>query len=70
MKSKILGLVAVVLLTGPMVVQAQAYDYKEIAYPGAPSTEIFGINNRGDAVGTGIAFPDSFPFGFQQRRAR
>jgi len=62
MKSKILGLVAVVLLTGPMVVQAQAYDYKEIEYPGTPITQIFGINNRGDAVGNGFAFPDSFPF--------
>lgn len=68
MKSKILGLVAVVLLAGPMVVQAQAYDYKEIAYPGTPSTEIFGINNRGDAVGTGIPFPDSFPFVYAAKK--
>lgn len=37
------------------------YDYQLLDYPGAPNTQIFGVNERGDVVGNGIS-GDVFPF--------
>jgi hypothetical protein len=56
------NVMAFVLLTGPMVALAQ-YDYQLIEYPVTPDTQVFGINDRGDVVGTG--WPDEaagYPF--------
>jgi len=60
-----------VLITGllvvPMVAQAQ-YNYQVIDYPGTPSTQIFGINDRGNVVGNGITDPGSFPFVYNSKK--
>lgn len=59
----VLAVIAIGFLAGPIVVQAQVdYDYQTIDYPEAESVQVFGINDRGDAVGTGYADLDSFPF--------
>ena len=50
----------VALLIGPLTAQAQ-YDYQQIDYPGQIQTQVFGINDSGDVVGTGVD-PDNFPF--------
>ena len=55
-----LSIVAVGLLVGPLVAQAE-YDYQSIDYPGATGTQVFSINDRGDAVGNGFAI-DTMPF--------
>ena len=50
-----LSLFAIVaLIAGPLVAQAQGYTYETVDYPGAPNTQVFGINDRGDAVGNGF----------------
>jgi uncharacterized membrane protein len=56
-----LSALALGVMAGPAAVQAQ-YDYQEIDYPGAPDTQVFGINDRGNVVGNGISDPDTFPF--------
>ena len=45
---------------GPMAAQAQ-YEFMQISYPGQAETQVFGINDSGDAVGTGFN-PSEFPF--------
>lgn len=55
------------LTAGLIAVAAQSqadghYDYQIVDYPGAPFTSLFGVNDRGDAVGSGSDGPTSFPF--------
>lgn len=55
-KNHCLLIFAVGLLAGPLVALGQGnYDYQTIDYPGASDTEVFGVNERGDAVGDGFA---------------
>jgi hypothetical protein len=57
------GLIAAGLLA--MAAQSQAdghYDYQVVDYPGAPFTSLFGVNDRGDAVGNGSDGVTTFPF--------
>lgn len=56
------------LLFGSIVARAQGYDYESIDYPGASDTQIFGVNDRGDAVGNGFIDPDVFPFVYDTRK--
>lgn len=51
MKHRLLAVLAVGLLAGPMAAQA-AYNYTTIDYPGAVVTQAFGINDRGEIVGS------------------
>ena len=63
MKNQLLAVLAVGLLAGPMVAQAQAeYDFQLIDHPGTPQTQVFGVNDRGDAVGHGIGDTQGYPF--------
>ena len=59
-KKQWLASIALVALTGPAVSQAQ-YDYQSIDYPGQANTNIWGINDSGDAVGVGFG-PDNISF--------
>ncbi len=54
------SIVAVGLLAAPILAHAE-YDYQSIDYPGALGTQVFSINDRGDAVGNGFNV-DVFPF--------
>ena len=57
------GLLAAGLLA--VAAQSQAdghYDYQIVDYPGAPLTNLFGVNDRGDAVGNGSDGTSTFPF--------
>ena len=56
------------LLAGPLVAQAQGYTYETVDYPGAPNTQIFGINDRGDVVGNGFDAVASYPFIYDTRK--
>jgi hypothetical protein len=67
MKTQILAILALGLLAGPIVAQAQ-YDFEQIDYPGASNTQIFGINDRGDVVGNGITDEGSFPFVYDTKK--
>jgi len=66
-KNQLLAALAVGLLAGPMVALAQ-YDYQTIDYPGAPDTQIFGINDRGHVVGNGFSDTDTFPFVYDSKK--
>ena len=48
------------LLVGPIIAEAQ-HVYQQIDYPGQAQTNIWGINDCGDAVGVGFD-PDTIPF--------
>ena len=62
-KNHLATLVALGALGAPMLVQAQgAYDYESFNYPGSVFDQVFGINNRGDAVGGGFVDPDGVPY--------
>jgi len=67
---KLLAVVAFGFLAVPFAAQAQDYDYQTIDYPGADSTQVFGINDRGDAVGNGFTDPDVFPFVYDTKKGR
>jgi len=56
-------------ITGTWPAHAGGYQYQIIDYPGAPQTEIFGINNKGVAVGNGFGFTNvtSIPFQYDYR---
>jgi hypothetical protein len=60
-KNGLLAAFAAAMLAGPIAAQAQ-YDYQEIDYPGAPDTQVFGVNDLGSVVGNGHSDPDTFPF--------
>jgi uncharacterized membrane protein len=66
-KYQLLVALAVGLLAGPMVAHAQ-YDYQLVDHPGAADTQVFGINDRGDVVGTGVATPTSLPFVYDSKK--
>jgi hypothetical protein len=69
MKNQLLAVLAVGLLAGPMVAQAQAeYDFQLIDYPGTLRTQVFGVNDRGDAVGNGKTDTNSFPFVYKSKK--
>src|SRR5262245_41416528 len=61
MKLKLAAALAVGLLAGPIAAQA-GYNYAFIDYPGAPQTQVFGVNKFGRAVGIGLNNTDTFPF--------
>jgi hypothetical protein len=66
MKTQILTILALGLLIGPALAQAQVdYDYQTIDHQGATDTQVFGISDRGDVVGTGIG---SFPFVYDAKK--
>jgi uncharacterized membrane protein len=54
MKLKIIALLGVGLLAGPMAAQAGSYAYTTIDYPGADNTQAFGINERGMIAGVAV----------------
>jgi uncharacterized membrane protein len=60
-------LAVVIVLLSPLAAQAQ-YDYQKLNYPGATTTQLFGINDRGDVVGNGIIDPDTFPFVYRLKK--
>ena len=62
-----LSAVAVGLMAGPMVAQAQ-YDYLSIDYPGGGDTQVFGVNRRGHVVGNGIIDSETFPFVYASKK--
>jgi hypothetical protein len=67
-KNKLLAVLAVGLLSAPMLVQAQgAYDYESINFPGSTFDQVFGINNRGDVVGNGIDDGNGRPFVYDSK---
>ena len=69
MKNQLLAVLAVGLLAGPMVAQAQAeYDFQLIDHPGTPQTQVFGVNDRGDAVGHGIGDTQGYPFVYASKK--
>jgi hypothetical protein len=66
MKTQITAVLAAGLLAGPMLVQAQ-YDFEIFDYPGADFTQVFGISDRGDVVGTAVDL-DSIPFVYDSKK--
>lgn len=57
------------MLAGPMAALAQAnYDYESIVYPGSEFDQVFGINDRGDAVGNGFVDPDTIPYVYDTKK--
>ena len=68
--NQLLLILAVGLLAKPMPAQGQAdFDYQTIDYPGADSTRVFGINGRGDVVGTALFEDSCFPFVYHSKDA-
>jgi len=67
MKTQILAVLAVGLLVGPIAAQAQ-YDFDQIDYPGAPDTQVFGINDRGAVVGNGLTDAGGVPFVYDWKK--
>ena len=57
-----LSILALGMLAVSMAAKAQDYAYKTIDSPSAPNTQVFGINDRGDAVGNGFDAVGSYPF--------
>lgn len=66
--NQLLAILAVGLLAGPTVAPAQGYDYVSVDYPGASGTNLFGVNDQGDAVGNGFVDPDNFPFVYDTKK--
>jgi hypothetical protein len=65
--NQLLAVLAVGLLAGPMVAQAE-YDFQLIDHPGTPETQVFGVNDRGDIVGNGATDTNSFPFVYASKK--
>ena len=64
-RCKIFSCLPLLLLFVMMICSLPAhaqYDYQVIDYPFAENTQMFGINDRGDAVGTGFTDDADFPF--------
>lgn len=59
-KNRLLATLALGVLIGPMAAHAQ-YDYEQVGVPGQNSTQVFAINDSGDAVGNSFD-PDNVPF--------
>jgi hypothetical protein len=69
MKNQFLAVLAVGLLAGPMVAQAQAeYDFQLIDHPEGLRTQVFGVNDRGDAVGNGNTDTQGYPFVYASKK--
>jgi hypothetical protein len=68
-KKSFLLVAATAFLAGSMTAQAQ-YEIRLIDHPGASITQVFGINDRGDVTGNGIASPDSLPFVYDPKKDR
>jgi hypothetical protein len=66
-KDRILALLAMGFLAGPIVVQAQ-YHYQQLDYPGTQATQVFGVNDRGDVLGNGYGDPDIYPFVYELKK--
>lgn len=66
-KNHLLFIVTTALVAGPLLAEAQGYDYESIDYPGAGLIQVFGVNNRGNAVGNAFVDPDAFPFVYDTR---
>lgn len=66
-KNQLLAVLAVGLLAGPIAVQAD-FNYELVDHPGAPDTQVFGINDRGDVVGNGNTNVASLPFVFASKK--
>ena len=67
-KNNLLAIFAVGLLAGPMVAQAD-FEFEIVDHPGAPATQIFGINDRGDAAGIGVISPGNLlPFVYDSKK--
>ena len=66
-KKQLLLVLAVGLLAGPMVAQAD-FEFELVDHPGAPDTQVFGINDRGDVVGNGITNVAALPFVFAAKK--
>ncbi len=68
-KNQLLAVLTAGLLAGPMAAQAQGpYDYESFNSPGSTSDQVFGINNRGDAVGNGTIAPDGIPYVYDTKK--
>ena len=68
-KNQLATLVALGVLSAPMLAQAQgAYDYESFNYPGATVDVVFGINNRGDVAGFGIVSGDVMPYVYDSKK--
>jgi len=68
-KNQLLAVLATGLIAAPMAAQAHeeeksVYDFQQIDYPGQTQTQVFGINDSGDAVGIGVD-PDTLPFVYE-----
>lgn len=59
-QNQIVAVLTVGFLIGPLTAQAQ-YNYQQIDYPGQARSQVFGINDSGDAVANGFD-PDDIPF--------
>ncbi len=66
-KKQLLLIVAIGLLAGPIAAQAD-FIFELIDHPGAPDTQVWGINDHGDVVGNGLTdfplFPNVAPLPF------
>lgn len=54
--------ITTVMLAASTAAQAQSYTYETVDSPSAPNTQVFSINDRGDAVGNGFDNLGSYPF--------
>jgi hypothetical protein len=66
MKTQITAVLALGLLAGPIAAQAQ-YDYELFDHPDADFTQVFGISDRGDVVGTAVSLV-SIPFVYDSKK--
>jgi len=66
-KNQLLAVLAAGLLAGPMVAQAD-FEFELVDHPGAPDTQVFGINDRGDLVGNGSTNVATLPFVFASKK--
>jgi hypothetical protein len=69
MTKRTLAVTVLAILAGPIMASAQGdYEYELVNYPGSISDQIFGVNNRGDAVGEGLIDPDGIPFVYDSKK--
>ena len=66
-KNQILTVLAAAVLAAPIVAQAD-FEFELVDHPGAPDTQVFGINDRGDVVGNGITNMATLPFVFAAKK--
>lgn len=70
-ETRISAIIAACALLAPAGAMAQAaWQYQLIDYPGAPQTQVFGINDHGSAVGTAYDDLDTYPFLYDVKKAR